>query len=398
MLVAFDPFEWLNRVYNLEGAIRFAALLPLSALWLGFETQSMLQAEGALGRLAVIPLMVDATAVVFLCAALFWRQSVPAYGVITGLLVYSTMSWSVLLIMERRRVRLMWSVPDWSRTQEIVLYAWPLVPGFLLGYVSDWGDQILLGYFRSNREVGLFQVAYQGMTVMIGLAAPIGIVLLTRLIEKSVSDLDVGGKYIASVASTVMVLWALVIVPIVSVAPLLLPLLMGAEFAGMGDVLAILLASIPAVIVTSTYGPLFGLQKRLWRSSILYGGLMSALNVAVSLYLMPRFGALGAAVATSISYLFIQLCYLVDQHMFYKVALRKIGVIFFLLTLFGVLQAVSVAPFARVGLCFLTLLAIVIVSRRLALLEPAYVRNIFRDRLQGLGTVLLRVGGAIETR
>ena len=398
VLVLFDPFGWLDRVYNLEGGLRFAALLPFAALWLAFETQSMLQAEGALGRLAVIPIIIDGTAVVLLCVALVWRQSVPAYGVIAGLLSWTTIGWAMLLLLERKHACVRWTVPDWSRTRELVAYAWPLVPGFLLGYVSDWGDQILLGYFRSNREVGLFQVAYQCMTVMIGFAAPVGIVLLTRLIEKSVSESDIGRKYIASVAPTVMVLWALAVVPVVSIAPLLFPILMGAEFAGTGDVVAILLASIPAVIVTSTYGALFGFQKRLWRSSLLYGGLMSALNVAISLSLMPRFGALGAAIATSVSYLFVQMCYLVDQHMFYKVGLRRIGVIFFLLALFGLLQAILRAPVARAGLCLLTLLAIVIVSRRLALLEPAYVRNIFRDRLQGLGTVLLRVGGAIETR
>jgi O-antigen/teichoic acid export membrane protein len=81
-------------------------------------------------------------------------------------------------------------------------------------------------------------------------------------------------------------------------APFIIRLLYGAEYSGAGIVLQILLVAVLfAVLGQASRSALLGMEKQSW---LLKTGLVAAVfSIGLDVVLIPRYGAIGAAVANT---------------------------------------------------------------------------------------------------
>lgn len=396
-LVIIDPAQWLERFFHLSGSMKLMALLAFSWIWLSVETQNFLQLQEAMFALALMPLFIDCIPVIILAVILISSTVLPEYVLIMGLLTFIVLLWSAALFIELRQLKVRWVAPNIEAYRKTFIYAWPLIPGFLLGYISDWGDQLLVRYFFTTHEVGLFQAAYQVMVLLIGVTAPIATIILPRLIDKETISSDAAKKFLTVAGPTLVTLGLFLLVPIVSFAPLCFRILMGSRFTDATQVFIVLCSSIPGTIIAIFYGIFFSLQGRLWRSTVIYGGIMSVLNIAISLILLPRIGILGSAIATSTSYLVIQFLYLLDQHHYYRIPLAKGCILFGAIMAFAMLQPlVSGGLLVRFLLCLFSFIALALLARAYSLLDRSWVLRILSGKLSWLGELVLCVAGPLN--
>lgn len=391
-LVILDPARWLESFFHLSGGMKLTALLALLWLWLSMETQNFLQLREGMLKLALMPIFIDGAPVLMLIVIIIGRIILPEHALIAGLLTLNVILWSIALYRELKQLKVRWVRPDIETAGKIFSYAWPLIPGFLIAYVSDWGDQLLVGYFFTGHEVGLFQAAYQVMFLLLGVTAPLSTIILPKLIDKENLSSGINKEFLSVTGPSIITLGLFLLVPIVSFAPFCFRVLMGNSFADAMPALIVLCAAVPGSIIATFYGVFFSLQGRLWRSNVIYCGIMSAVNIIISLILLPRIGILGSAIATSVSYLVIQLFYLLDQHHYYRVSLGKCRILFGAILAFAVFQIVAGdGLLARLILCLLSLAALVFLARAYSLLDRECVLRILSGKLRILGDLMVRV-------
>lgn len=395
VLVITDPAQWMEYFFHLSGGFRMTVLLAILWLWLSIETQNFLQLHESMLGLVLIPVIADIVPVLALTAIIISGALIPEQTLIMGLLTLSVISWFTALSWEARQLKTWFVWPKKNAVLRTFNYAWPLIPGFLIGYASDWGDQLLLRYFFTAHEVGLFQASYQVMILLLGVSTTLNTVLMPTLMDKEMLSPDNNGKFLFAAGPTMMTLGLFLLVPLVSFAPFGFHVLMGSKFARATPVLIVLCAAIPGSIISSLYGIFFNIQGRLWRSTVVYCGIMSATNITISLILLPRIGILGSAIATSVSYLIVQLLYMLDQHRYYNISSAKERILFLAILVFAVLQAlIGDNLLIRLALCLLYLIALVFISRYYSLIDRGWALRILSGKIGGLGDFIVRVAVA----
>ena len=162
-------------------------------------------------------------------------------------------------------------------------------------------DQGLLEYFRGAAEVGIYSLAvYMGemLWLLPGALTPI----LVHTSATSGSDPDRDRTACRGVQLGVLVT-AVVAVPLYFLAEPLLSFLAGGQYEASGAALKALLPGIVAFAPGAVLaGDFIGRGKPHWNTQA--SALTVVINIAVGLWLIPRFGAVGAAYASSIAYFF----------------------------------------------------------------------------------------------
>lgn len=383
ILLAVQPFDWLSRGYGLgPAAVTLVALYAVS-LWIAAEAQATLQAIGRLDLQAVL------APTVALCAnagvlALGWAGvlSVPTAIVCAasvGIAIWGT-SW--VRALRRARVRL--TTPPFAEVRRHARYAAPLWGAFVVGYLSDWGDHLLLARYMSIDVVGQFGLAYQVFAFSLAATGVVSTVVLPRLVAGDARSRDAASRYVRQVIPVVFVLWAVLSSFAVALLPALARTLAGERYTAAIGILIVLCAVVPSAIVTSLYGVLFSLQERTMRQ-LAYVGVMTAANLGVSLFLIPRIGALGAAAGTAVSYVIAQGLYIRDQHR-YDVA-PGLPAIWATVLVFGAAQTQLATLPSRLVWAVVASTATLWIARRTAAIDGAVL-----DRVLGGTWTPLRAG------
>jgi O-antigen/teichoic acid export membrane protein len=178
---------------------------------------------------------------------------------------------------------------------------------------------------------------------------------------------------------------------IVAVAPPSVEKLYGEQFGESSQLLAILCAGVPGIVLTTLYGVLFSVQARLGRTT-LYLGIMAAVNSGLAFGLVPHLGVVGAAVATAMSYIVSQWCYLLDQHRHIGSGHRAIGILFLIALVYAAWQAfLPEALYGRISLALGFIAIIGFLCRHFDMVNKEVVARLFSGRLSLIGEMITRV-------
>jgi O-antigen/teichoic acid export membrane protein len=167
-------------------------------------------------------------------------------------------------------------------------------------------DILLLNSRVTRAQVGLYSLAVVLAELTYLLTDSIAQVVLPRQLE---SSLEESGQFTARVVRTNVVAATAALAAIVASAPLVVPFVFGAEFS---DSVPSLAALAPGVLALAIIRPVGGYLVRLnkpWRVSSLTSSAL-VVNVVLNLLLIPVWGIVGAAVASSCAYLGLALAYL----------------------------------------------------------------------------------------
>ena len=194
-------------------------------------------------------------------------------------------------------------------------------------------------HFYDAQQVGFFHAGYQVMLAMMALASPLVVIFLPKLIEQKGKDPNAEMDYLRRIVPTVATLWLLAIIPCIAVMPRVFELVFGDEFLAGLATFCVLCAAIPGAVFASLLTVLFNTQERLGRIGWFHAFMFLA-NISISIFLIPKWGSLGAAIGTVVSYFLVQGLYIFDQHRYLKLQSFKSNILFFVACFYGGLQIV----------------------------------------------------------
>jgi len=185
---------------------------------------------------------------------------------------------------------------DWTVVRPIVRRSGRLVLSALLGLMIFNADLIFLRIFRNTEFVGLYAAAYTLISFLLNLGIAYGLSLLPALtgLERDGSEQH---EMFTTAVAQVFAIGLPVSVGGFLIAPQVIELVFGGEYSAAAPVLSILVWSVPLSLVRDV--PVIALMARGREDFVLRTtGIACALNLALNLTLIPRYGMVGAASAT----------------------------------------------------------------------------------------------------
>jgi O-antigen/teichoic acid export membrane protein len=203
--------------------------------------------------------------------------------------------------------------------KRLLIFSIPLTIGSLLTMFVAWMDTFMIGYFMNTSNVGL----YNAITPTIQLMNIFPMALTAIFFPKLTELLATGKKEnLASIYKTVtkwVLLFNLFLMPLFLLFPeQILGLLFGKEYTASAIPMIILSGGyfISYFLFTSVY--LLMTMKR--TNLILINSIIIvAINILLNLFLIPKYGLIGAALATSISFIIMALLVLAEINYIIKI-------------------------------------------------------------------------------
>jgi len=202
---------------------------------------------------------------------------------------------ALLVISARNLAQSKWRA-DIAFLRRMIAYGLKFHVSILAGAIMLRADLLVVNHFRGPAEAGVYSVASQFALLLMLLPG----VIATLLFPRVTAEQDARGEttcLVTRYTTFIMFLCCLAAVPF----SLLLPLLYGAAFTDATRLLLILLPGVYLIGLESVLVQHFN-ALGLPRAIPLYWVITLALNLVLVFALVPRFGASGAAVASTISY------------------------------------------------------------------------------------------------
>ena len=203
---------------------------------------------------------------------------------------------AVLLVMSAKTLAHSKWRADIALLRRMIFYGLKFHVSILAGAIIIRADLLVVNHFRGAAEAGVYSVASQFALLLMLLPG----VIATLLFPRVTTEQDVRGEttcLVSRYTTFVMFLCCLAAVPF----SLLLPLIYGQAFADATKLLLILLPGVYLIGLESVLVQHFN-ALGLPRAIPLYWVVTLILNLVLVFALVPRFGAQGAAIASTISY------------------------------------------------------------------------------------------------
>ncbi|MDY6778851.1 MAG: polysaccharide biosynthesis C-terminal domain-containing protein, partial [Candidatus Nanohaloarchaea archaeon] len=195
-------------------------------------------------------------------------------------------------------------IPSWSNLNidEVFRFSWPLMAASLFGMIVGQVDTLMLQFFRGSSQVGLYQAAFPFAYLLTVGGSMFGSIFLSNA-SRMVGSGNEGelGRVYRTVTKWIAVFTVPLFV-IFMAFPEAVLLLFGKQYTVVEDVLRVLSFGF---LVSSVVGPFGNVFQALDRTKLNMAltGMLAMLNFVLNAVLIPQLGAMGAAVATTVSYL-----------------------------------------------------------------------------------------------
>jgi len=183
----------------------------------------------------------------------------------------------------------------------ILKSAWPIAVGGLAGAFLFNVDIIMLGWWRGAAEVGLYSAAQRIVGLLAIFSSFVATTVFPTLSRLAESDKNKVEEVFAHSLKMIFIVALPLVAGGLILKTALIDLVFGPAYAAAAPIFGILLISILAVHPMAVFiNILFVFDKQ--SKMIGYALTASLLNIALNFILIPRFGMMGAAVATAFSF------------------------------------------------------------------------------------------------
>ncbi|MBT9146169.1 MAG: hypothetical protein DDT42_02051 [candidate division WS2 bacterium] len=251
-----------------------------------------------------------------LCLILiFYWVGLELYGVATVISVALGLLLAIIFYIKGVFPELIGSIRPLFETRKLLKFSIPMFFSALIGFFFMYTDVLMLGYLRSQSEVGVYRVASQislflamVLSALTSIFAPIIAELYDRKEMSRLNSLfKVVTKWGFNISIPIFLIMVFLSEDILSA--------FGPEFIGGWHVLIILALAYFIQVSTGDVGWVLAMcgRQKLW-SYIM--AMIATLNIGLNLLLISKFGITGAAMATGIS--------IVGLHLVGLVAVRRL--------------------------------------------------------------------------
>lgn len=277
--------------------------LFLIGLTLSDYVQSVLQATANLRFYSAIKVLQFLFIFVFLCLVYFFPRDGEKIFMVVWAYVASALLVSIIPFLRIQYSLLLPVVLDYHKVKRIFIFSYPVIFGSVSAYVVNWIDLIVIKRYSTIADVGIYSLAYQGMTALQQISMVITVVTTPMM----VSFLVIGRKdlilrYIERIVPQGLLAWNILVCLVTLGAFYLIPRIFGVDFAASVTPFALLMAGMSWNILNTFYSSVMTAYE-LIKQSMVIGIVIALLNLVGDLVLVPGLGIYGASLATSCSFM-----------------------------------------------------------------------------------------------
>jgi O-antigen/teichoic acid export membrane protein len=218
--------------------------------------------------------------------------------------------------------RLLQPVFSGSLLVDMLKFGVPLVPVSLAYWVFASSDKVVLGKLSTLEQVGLYSVATSTTSLLGSANAALGQAWSPYLISIYEEHREIAPVFFGSVMTYILVGFGLLCVAITTFAHELLVVLSTPVFYPAAIAFGPLALGFMAYASTQVTAAGIAIAKQT-KYFVVFSALSAALNLVLNVALVPRWGLLASAWATTASYVFLTVGYLVVSQRLYRVVYEK---------------------------------------------------------------------------
>lgn len=187
----------------------------------------------------------------------------------------------------------------------MLLYSLPLIPTTVSWWITNVSDRYMITYIQGDTVNGLYAAAYKIPSLLMVLIGIFNSAWKYSAVEER--EGEDGRAFFSNVYKSFLTCLFFVSALIITFSKLLSLLMFGEEFRAAWIYIPVLTLAMAFSALSSFTGTVFIVEKKS-RYSLITALVAAVLNIVLNLLLIPRFtdpntGAMGAAIATLISYL-----------------------------------------------------------------------------------------------
>lgn len=194
--------------------------------------------------------------------------------------------------------------------KEMLFYSLPLIPTTVCWLITDLSDRYMVTWFCGSAENGIYSAAYKIPTV-VNLISSIFMQAWQFSAVASSSDEGVCQRFYTTVFKGFLSMIAIGSAVLILASRFLTGLLLNVSYFEAWRYMPTLLCAAAIESIVSFLATVYMVRKKSMHS-FLTAMLGTVLNVLLNLLLIPRMGALGAAIATLCGYLIVLIARLID--------------------------------------------------------------------------------------
>lgn len=196
---------------------------------------------------------------------------------------------------------------DRALLRKMLWLSTPMIGLMASQYVFGSVDIIVLRMFRSQADVGVYAVAYQGYTVLSAAAVTATSVLVPLFVSlQGAGRRSVIRRYFKDGVPQGLFLISIVCGVAVTPVPLLVPVVFGQRFAAAAAPMSVLLVGLACLFASYLTAPILTLHEQTRRTAVI-NAIATAINVAADFLLLgvAHMGIVAPAIATSVALAFV---------------------------------------------------------------------------------------------
>lgn len=188
-----------------------------------------------------------------------------------------------------------------ARSRELLGQGWIIYLASLFAVIYLKVDQVMLRWLADTKEVGQYAIAAQLSEAWYFVPTAIVASFFPRLIGLRDQDKKLFELRLQQLFDALFTLGLVVAIIITLIGPWLIEVLFGSDFEGSAPILVIHIWAAIFIFMRAAFSKWILIENAL-HFSLITQGLGALANVLMNFLLIPRFGGLGAAVATLVSY------------------------------------------------------------------------------------------------
>jgi O-antigen/teichoic acid export membrane protein len=277
----------------------------------GEHVNNVLEASG---RMKLAALTIAGAGLVSITALLVLGVAGEAHSAAAVAVVWMAAAWLVAGVMGA----LVWRTAIWpprsdrALRKRMVRFAVPLIAFSASQYVIQAVDIVVLGQYRSTRDVGLYAIGYNSYGALQQVVTTASIVLSPLFVSlRAARQEHVVTRYLERLVPQALLLASVGAGLVAAVVPAAVPILFGHRFASAATPLALLLIAWLMYALGSFVAPILVLHEK-GRLVGMISCVAAAVNAGLDLLLVGAFGLgiAGPAIATSVALAVLAFAYL----------------------------------------------------------------------------------------
>ena len=235
---------------------------------------------------------------------------------IIGVVCHFSVSWFVFVIVSetllgivgygivylRQRTAMSWQF-SWRIARMLLRQSWPLLLSSAAITVYMRIDQVMVLSLSGSHEAGIYAAASRLSEILYFLPSIILSSVFPALTVLRKTNLSKYKQQLGLLFSGVSLLSYLISFAMVLMSPILVGSLYGSTYLGAAPVLAVHVWAF-VWVANGLISGIFVLNEKLSKYALVRDCISATLNIGLNFVLIPRWGAMGASVATCISYSF----------------------------------------------------------------------------------------------